>query len=280
MKNRLIIIIVGLIIMSVLYVYVSGNKFRDRVEREVRQISRVENSAVRAYMAADLKQLPAPVQKYFRYALKDGQKHVSRVSISLSGTFKMRESDQWIPFEAKQHSETRKPAYVWHATLRPLPYLWTEARDLFYQGRGSSVNRLYSAVELSYDTGREADLSALARYLTEAPWYPTALLPSEFITWQAVDSGSAKAVFRYNGYIVSVLFTMSERGEIVKATSVDRYRKIKGHREQVPWTARYMQYQEVDGMKIPMEVETAWNVKDRSFVYARSSVAAISYDEK
>jgi hypothetical protein len=280
MKNKIMIIIAGLIITSVLYVYVSGNKFRGRVEQEVQQISRVDRSAVRTYTAADLKQLPAPVQRYFRYALKDGQKHVGRVSIGMNGTFKMKESDQWIPFEAKQYYETSKPAYVWLATLRPLPYLWTEARDLLHQGRGSSVNRLYSALELSYDAGREADLSALARYITEAPWYPTALLPSEFVSWHAVDSGSAKVVFRYNGYIVSVIFTMNGRGEIVKAMTGDRYRKVKGYREQVPWTAHYIKYEEVNRMKIPMEVETAWNLKDRSFVYAKYSVASISYDEK
>lgn len=280
MKSKMMIIIAGLIITAVLFVYVSGNKFHDRVEQEARQISRIDSTRVRTYTAADLKQLPAPVQRYFRYALKEGQKHVSRVSISLKGTFKMKESDQWIPFEAKQYSETRKPAYVWHATLRPLPYLWTEARDLLYQGRGSSVNRLYSAVELSYDFGREADLSALARYISEAPWYPTALLPSEYVSWQAVGSGSAKAVFRYNGYIVSVIFTVNELGEIIKAETGDRYRKVRGQREQIPWAAHYMKYQEIGGMKIPLEVETAWVFKDRSFVYARSSVGDVSYNEK
>lgn len=280
MKSKMMIIITGLIIMSVLYVYVGGNKFRARVEQEARQISRIDSPAVRTYTAADLKLLPAPAQRYFRYALKDGQKHVGRVLISLKGTFKLKESDQWTPFEARQYSETRKPAYVWHATLRPLPYVWTEARDLFYQGRGSSVNRLYSAAELSYDSGREADLSALARYITEAPWYPTALLPSEHVSWQAVDSGSARAVFRYNGYIVSVIFTVNERGEIMKAMTGDRYRKVKGKHEQMPWTAQYMNYREIDGMRIPMKVETAWTFKDRSFVYARSSVGDASYDEK
>jgi len=279
MKNKIMIIIVGLVITAVLYVYVSGNKFRDRVHQEVLQISRIDNTKASIYTAADLKQLPAPVQKYFRYALKEGQKHVSRVAIKMNGAFKRKETDQWIPFDAKQHYETREPSYVWHATLRPLPYLWTEARDLLYRGRGSSVNRFYSTLQLSYDAGREADLSAIARYLAEAPWFPTALLPSKHISWLAVDSGSAKAVFRYNGYIVSAIFTMNENGEIVKATTEDRYRKVKGYREQASWTAHYRKYQEVNGMKIPMEVETAWNANNRTFVYAKSSVIGVAYDE-
>jgi hypothetical protein len=73
---------------------------------------------------------------------------------------------------------------------------------------------------------------------------------------------------------------MNERGEIITAMTGDRYRKVKGYREQVPWTAHYRKYEEVNGMKIPMEVETAWSFKDRSFIYAKSSVGGICYDEK
>jgi len=280
MKNKILVIVIGLIIAGVLYVYVSGNKFHDRVNEEVRKVIRSGEAGTRKVLVRDMKSLPDPVRRYFQYALKEGQPYVGSVRIAMNGVFKMKESDQWIPFEANQYLSTKEPSYVWHATLRPLPYFWTEARDKFYRGRGSSENRLLSAMPISYDAGREADLSALARFLTEAPWFPTALLPSENLEWKSVDSRSAKAVLRYNGYTVSVIFTMNERGEIVKATTRDRFRMIKGHREQTPWTAHYRNYQAVQGMMIPWEVETEWNLKDRSFVYAKSSIAGVTYDEK
>jgi hypothetical protein len=279
MKNKIMIMTIGLIVTGVLYVYVSGNKFQDRVREEIRHVLRAGDSGRKAFLVEDVKSLPAPVRKYIQYALKDGQPVVGKARIAMSGTFKLKESDQWIPFEATQYLATTTPSYLWHAKLRPLPYLWTEARDLFFKGRGSSVNRLLSAMPISFDAGREADLSAMARYLTESPWFPTALLPSENLEWNAVDSMSAKAFFRYNGYTVSAIFTMNERGEIVKAVTNDRFRTVKGNREQTPWTAHYRNYQEVQGMMIPREIEAQWNFKDRAFVYARSSVTDIAYNE-
>lgn len=280
MKNRISVIVIGLVVTGVLYVYVSGNKFHDRVNEEVRKVLTSGEAGTRKYLVSDIKSLPDPVRRYFQYTLKDGQPYVGSVRIAMNGTFKIKEVDQWIPFTAKQYLSTKEPSYVWHATLRPLPYLWTEARDKFYQGRGSSENRLLSAMPISYDAGRETDLSALARFLTEAPWFPTALLPSENLEWKPVDSRSAKAVLRYNGYTVSAVFMMNERGEIVKAMTNDRFRMVKGNREQTPWTAHYRNYQEVHGMMIPREVETEWNFKDRSFVYAKSSVIDITYNDK
>jgi len=50
---------------------------------------------------------------------------------------------------------------------------------------------------------------------------------------------------------VSAIFTMDERGAIVKAVTNDRFRKVKGNREPTPWTAHYRNYQEVHGMMIP-----------------------------
>ena len=80
--------------------------------------------------------------------------------------------------------------------------------------------------------------------------------------------------------MVSAIFTMNERGEIVQAITNDRFHNVKGKRERTPWTAHYRNYQEVHGMLIPRDIEAQWNLKDRSFVYAKSSATGITYDEK
>ena len=123
MKNRLVVIVVGLVVTGVLYVYVSGNKFHDRVNGEIRHVLRSGDSGLRTLLMGDVKSLPSPVRRYFQYALKDGQPIVGSVRIAMNGAFKMKETDQWIPFEANQYISAKEPSYVWHATLRPLPYL-------------------------------------------------------------------------------------------------------------------------------------------------------------
>ena len=53
--------------------------------------------------------------------------------------------------------------------------------------------KLFSAVTLVNFGGREIDQSALVRYLTEAVYFPTALLPSRTLRWEELDSDSARA---------------------------------------------------------------------------------------
>ena len=53
--------------------------------------------------------------------------------------------------------------------------------------------KLFSAVTLVNFGGREIDQSALVRYLTEAVYFPTALLPSRTLRWEELDADSARA---------------------------------------------------------------------------------------
>ena len=51
------------------------------------------------YDARELEGLPAPVQRYFRAVLKDGQPIIATASFSFEGTFNMSATgEQWKPF--------------------------------------------------------------------------------------------------------------------------------------------------------------------------------------
>ena len=57
----------------------------------------------------ELEDLPAPVQRYFRAVLKEGQPIVSALTIDMAGTFNMSATgEQWKPFTSR--SEVRSLA--------------------------------------------------------------------------------------------------------------------------------------------------------------------------
>ena len=57
--------------------------------------------AITRYHVAELEGLPAPVQRYFRAALTDGQPIITAVTLTQSGTFNLgKTADQWKPFTA------------------------------------------------------------------------------------------------------------------------------------------------------------------------------------
>jgi hypothetical protein len=278
MLKKILLIAGGLFVAAVLYIDVSGKKFNEKIQREVLYMNeRSTSMAAQRFTYDQLKGLPEPVQKYFRYALKNGQEYIRMANLKQTGEFKVTDSGHWVPLDAEQYYATESPSYVWHARLRSTPYVWIEARDVYYEGRGITEGKLFSAFPLMFEAGREMELSSLARFLTEAPWYPTTLLPGKHLEWKGIDSFSAKAVIHDAGYSVSAVFVFDDKGEITKVTTHDRYRKIKGKTERLPWTAYYKNYQEHQGMKIPTEVESEWHLQNGALPYAKLKVREIQY---
>ncbi|MBP1679191.1 MAG: hypothetical protein H6Q29_1102, partial [Bacteroidetes bacterium] len=69
--------------------------------------ARLESTRVRSdpgsFQASELEGLPAPVQRYFRAALTDGQRMIAAVSMQHAGTFNMSETgEDWKPFTSNQ----------------------------------------------------------------------------------------------------------------------------------------------------------------------------------
>ena len=84
--------------------------------------------------------------------------------------------------------------------------------------------RLFCCFPLVDCTGTEIDQSALVRYLSEACYYPTALLPSHRLTWTAIDDHHAKATLIHGPHKVSGTFEFDDEGRMLSMTSNDRYR--------------------------------------------------------
>ena len=72
--------------------------------------------AVLGYAAREIEAQPAPVQRYFRAALTDGQAIVAAVPIRQAGTFNISAAaEQWKPFTPQQRVITRRPGFFWDA---------------------------------------------------------------------------------------------------------------------------------------------------------------------
>jgi len=275
------ILIAAALSALVLYVNLSGDKFRERIERE-RAGVRADRIAAPALSDTqkDLAGLPQPVRRYLQYALGERREGVASVRIKQSGSFRLSEKDSWTHVTADQLLIFGKPAFVWHARLQPHPYIWTEGRDLLHDGTGRTEHRLYSAFPFPVQriAGKTADVSALVRYLTEAPWLPAALLPGKHLSWTAIDARTARAVLTFNGYQVSAEFTFNREGEIVQVTTGDRALYRSGVAKVHPWSVRYQRYELHGGIRVPMEMESEWTIDGRSFPYAKLHVDAITFE--
>jgi hypothetical protein len=64
------------------------------------------------------------------------------------------------------------------------------------------------------------------RFFAEAAWYPTALLPSQGVRWEAVDDRSAYATLEEGDITLTMLFTFDEQGLIDTVRAEARGRAV------------------------------------------------------
>jgi hypothetical protein len=132
---------------------------------------------------------------------------------------------------------------------------------------------------LAHQTGTgDIARGELMRYMMEAVWYPTALLPSQGTQWQAVDEVSADATMVDNGIRLTMRFTFSADGLIESARADARGALIDGKVVMLPWGGRMFNYQERGGMRVPSTAEAAWLPPDARKPYWRGTINTIDYE--
>jgi hypothetical protein len=189
----------------------------------------------------EIAQLPEPVRRYFCIALQPGQAMVQSARILESGEFRVGDAcAKWSPFTAEQHFTGGRPGFVWHARINIGPFTTVRVCDSFIRGMGAMQGRLASLIPVVNQSGtRELAAGALHRYLAEAVWLPTALLPSQGVDWEPIDDHSARATLTDHGISVSLDFDFAETGEIVRCYTSQRSRDVDGVAVLTPWTCLY-----------------------------------------
>jgi hypothetical protein len=229
--------------------------------------------------ATEVEGLPGPVVRYFRLVLQDGQPLVARARIQWQGEFRMSEAeDSWRPFSARQVFSAERPEFVWNARIRMAPAVSVYVRDAYLDGTGSMRAEIAGLIPvLNAPDSPELRAGALQRYLAEAVWFPTALLPSQGVEWSGVDDSTAAATLSDGPVQVSVDFHFGPGGGIIRAHTPERFREVNGAYVPTPWSGRYGSYSEREGIRIPLEAEVRWHLSDGDLPYWRARVTGVEY---
>ena len=240
--------------------------------------------AVARYDAHELEGLPAPVQRYFRAALTDGQAVIAAVSIQHAGTFNMSASaEQWKPFTSQQRVITQRPGFDWDARVMMFPglpfHVQVHVHDAYIAGAGllhGAVLGLVTVVDMA--DSPEMARGELMRFFAEAAWYPTALLPSQGVRWEAVDDSSAHATLTDGPLTLKLLFRFNADGLIDTVRAEARERVVDGSTVTAPWQGRYWRYAMHGGMRVPQEGEVAWLLPEGEKPYWRGRTVSSNYE--
>jgi hypothetical protein len=269
-----------------LAVGVASRRWQAATERLVQQLMGAAAVPPQTVSFQALDSLPAPVRRYFRVVLRDGQPYLRSARVRQAGEFRSEETADtavgWQPFEATQTFTAEPPGFVWDARIRMAPLLNVWVRDGYVGGRASMLGSLLAVIRVVEGAdGPELQAGALQRYLAESVWFPTALLPSERLSWSPMDESHARATLSDGESSVALEFEFGPSGEVVSAYTPGRQRAAPGGAGTsvtLPWGGRYRRYQEQGGMRVPVESEVYWMVDGREQPYYRGRSVGIEYD--
>lgn len=227
---------------------------------------------------ADFENLPVPVARYFDHVLEPGLPYARAVEIAHRGEFRLGDADApWRPFTSTQHYTVAPPGFVWDATIDLFPLVPVRVVDAYVNGTGALQARALGAVPVAdAEPSPELDAGELMRYLAEAVWFPTALLPAAGVEWEPRDDRSAVATLEHDGTRVSVTFHFDDSDEIERVTG-ERYRDADGSYELARWVGRFESYRRRNGRYVPLDAEVGWDLPEGYLGYWRGHVADVDH---
>jgi hypothetical protein len=214
--------------------------------------------------------LPAPVQRYFKHVLKDGQPYISYARIKHVGQFKTGIDKDWIDIKGEQYATTEKPGFIWKGTTSMFV-----ARDMYVSDKGRLVVSLLSLFNVVNAQGESYDQGELLRWLGESVLYPTNFLPSERLQWFPIDSQTAKLTYQYNGLSLFFKITVSDLGEMTEMET----KRCMDEQHLETWVIKASDYKELNNVLIPTAFDVRWRLEKGDFSYAKFIVTEVEYDK-
>ncbi|WP_204960068.1 DUF6920 family protein [Salinigranum salinum] len=220
--------------------------------------------------------LPDPVRRYFETVLPADPLERPAVRVEQRGELRLGPDSSWTGFAATHHATTRRPGFVWDATVDLAPAVSVRVRDGYVDGGGSARVALFGALPVDGATpSPELNEAALQRYLAEAVWYPQALLPEHGVSWEPIDDRTARATLAHGGTTASLTFHFSPENEVERVHATARNRRVGDGYEPTPWTGLWRDYEVRDGAPIPTAGEVVWHLPDNDFHAWRGRVTEI-----
>lgn len=224
----------------------------------------------------DIKNLPLPVQNYFRYCGYLGTPKMVYMKAFLSNVDFIMSKDKILPIDYSQVNFVERPerfAFI-ASSLYGIPF---EGLDSYQDGKGSMKGFLAKVIPLFNQRGENMDRASLVTWLAECLMLPNAALQG-FISWEGIDNTHVKASILWHGIQASGVFTFNENGELLSFRTGDRVATDMNGKERIAeWSAIFSEYHSVNGLLQPAVIQSIWHYPEGDCVYFNENKAPVTF---
>lgn len=119
---------------------------------------------------------------------------------------------------------------------------------------------------MANQTGPEITESSLGRLLVEFMMMPTALVPSDRLHWEYIDSNHSRVVLKHNNFKVEAVFKFDESGLPTKST-INRFGTFLGKIKKESFECDFLDYKFHQDLLIPTDIRGAWDLAAGPFYW-------------
>ncbi len=275
---KIVVVFVLILAASVFIIFLATWNFNRIINQEVKSLLADINQDKEITTHEMLDGLPEPVKNWLANSGIIGREKIYAVHLCQKGLIKLRPAQiNWIKTTAEQYFTINPPAFIWKVKMDMMPLLPVAGRDKFVDGKGRMTIKLFSLINVANEAGDKINQAALQRWLAEICWFPSAAL-SPYIKWETIDSTAAKATVTYENISGSVIFRFNKQGDIESCTA-DRYKENAKDAPLEKWQVDTIKYGVMNGIRIPVESEVTWKLKDGDFTWYKLEITAIDYNK-
>lgn len=251
--------------------------FRDIYESEAREgIKRLTNMP--PVTESDILHLPAPVQRYLRYAGVIGKPIVQNFRATFNGQIHRTMESGWMDFSARQYEFFDQPTRIFfiESSTFGIPF---DGLHL-YRGKNATmqikVASLFEVADAKGDTMTKGETVTLFNDMCIMA--PATLIESS-VRWESIDSSKARGFFTNAGFTISAVLYFNEVGQLIDFSSDDRYLSSDGLTyKNYPWTTPIENYEDFGGRNVATQAELIWHMPEGDYVYGRFNLETIEYN--
>lgn len=272
---KILIIVAVVILTLVLFLAWGNHRFEKKFRNDVTQ-NLSGNIPVNKEMLTekDLAHLPEPVQKYLRYVGVVNKPRVYNFYVEMDGQMRSKTQD-YFPFTCEQYDFMPQPARLFFMKGK-MKGIKVPGYHHYEKAKASMDIRLFGLFPLIQKSGEAMNKAETVTLLNDICIMAPAALIDNRISWEEIDSLSAKAIFTNEGISVSAILSFNTEGQMINFLSYDRIEvnEMKAYPFSTPMT----EYGEFNGYRLCSFGEAVWRYEDGEFTYGRFFIRKVAYN--
>lgn len=261
-----------------MFARITGRDIRQRLDRDAAALTPPSPGPV--VTEERVASLPEVVQRYFRIMGVLGFPAVSSFRAHLTGRFRLREGQQFMPVQVWQYSTVDPIARLfWMRISMAGGVLPMVGLDSYVEGRGRMRGRLLDTVVVADGVGEAFDVGELTTWLNDAVMLSPSMLLTAGAEFSEVDERCFDVSLTDAGRTVRARVVVDDAGLPVDFHTEDRWADLPGGPVRSPWSTPVEGWQYSDGRPLPKRASAVWHLPDGDLTYAILDFGAEAVEE-